>query len=285
MAPSVPVSERPIDPVLVLGATGTHGGAVARGLLASGSTVRALVRDPGSARALALADAGATLVTGDLLDRRSLASAFSDVGAAYAITTPFAGGADDEVRQGEAIIAAAADASLGWLILASVAAADRAPVPHFQSKARVERRLAQTDLPWTVVAPSYFYENVLGSLAAIREGCLPIALPADKPLHQVALADLGSVVAAILTRRDEHLQRRIEVAGDAPTPAAMAAAFGVQYEEVSLEEILERSADLGSMYGFLAQDGYAIDVAAVRERYPEVAWRSFAEWARTVDRT
>jgi hypothetical protein len=107
-----------------------------------------------------------------------------------------------------------------------------------------------------------------------------MAVPPDKPLHQVALADLGAVVAAVLDRRVEHVGARVEVAGDAPTPAEMAAAFGVRYEPVSLEEIRGRSADLAAMYEFLSGTGYGIDVSAVRARYPEVMWTPFAEWAR-----
>ncbi|WP_181006910.1 NmrA family NAD(P)-binding protein, partial [Streptomyces sp. SM9] len=38
-------------PVLVTGATGTQGGAVARALADAGVPVRALVRDPGAPRA------------------------------------------------------------------------------------------------------------------------------------------------------------------------------------------------------------------------------------------
>jgi uncharacterized protein YbjT (DUF2867 family) len=268
------------DPILVLGATGPHGGAVARGLLAAGLTVHALVRDPDSDRARALAAGGVRLVPGDLLDRASLVRGFAEVAAVYAVTTPFARGADEEERQGETIIAAAVEAELGWLLLASVAAADRAPVPHFRSKAQIEQRLAATAVPWTVIAPSYFYENVLGSRDAIMEGRLPLALPPDRPLHQVALADLGRLVAAVLVRRDEHLHRRIEVAGDAPTPNEMAAALGVRYEPVPLETIRQRSPDLAAMYAFLADEGYGIDVAALRAAYPEVAWTTFADWAR-----
>lgn len=273
------------NPILVLGATGTHGGAVARGLLAAGFGVRALVRDPDSDRAQALADLGMGLVRGDLLDRASLVPAFADVPAVYAVTTPFAHGADEEERQGETIIAAATEAHLDWLLLASVAAADHAPVPHFASKARIEQRLAATDLAWTVIAPSYFYENVLGSRAAIIDGRLPLALPADRPLHQVALADLGRFVAAVLARRDEHLRRRIEVAGDAPTPEAMAAAIGVRYEHVTLDVIRQRSPDLAAMYAFLTDVGYGIDVPRLRAAYPEVAWTSFADWAHRIDWT
>jgi uncharacterized protein YbjT (DUF2867 family) len=271
------------EPVLVLGATGTQGGAVARALLDSGRPVHALVRSSAGDRARSLADRGARLVEGDLHDRRSLAHAFGDVAAAYAITTPFELGAQDEDRQGEAILAAAAEAGLQWLILASVASADRADVPHFQSKARIEARLRASDLDWTVIAPSYFYENVLGSRPAIQQGRLPLALSPDRPLHQVALADLGATVAAVLARREEHLGRRIEIAGDAPTPAQMARAIGVQYEQVALSQVHERNPDLAAMYGFLEREGYGIDVAAVRARYPEVDWMSFDDWAQTID--
>ncbi|CAB4905154.1 unannotated protein [freshwater metagenome] len=59
----------------------------------------------------------------------------------------------------------------------------------------------------------------------------------------------------------------------------MAAALGATFEEQPLEEVRARSADLGAMYAFLAGDGYGIDVDAVRGRYPEVAWRTFATWA------
>jgi uncharacterized protein YbjT (DUF2867 family) len=84
------------DPVLVFGATGTQGGAVARELLVRGIPVRALVRHPGSDRARALAE----LVTGDLDDQSSLASALATVPVAYAVTTPFQSGAAAEWAAG-----------------------------------------------------------------------------------------------------------------------------------------------------------------------------------------
>lgn len=256
----------------------TQGGAVARALLAKSVPVRALVRNPGSDRAKALVDLGAELAVGDLTDEWSLAQALSAVSVAYAITTPFENGPDAEVRQGDTIIRAAAQAGLPWLILASVAAAGRAAVPHFQSKARIEARLRDTSVPWTVVAPSYFYENVLGT-SSLRDGVLELPLPVSTPLHQVALRDLGALVAAVLNRRDEHLSQRVEVAGDAPTPTEMAAALGVRAVQTSTQKLARRNPDLAAMYRFLAETGYEIDVPALRGRYPEVPWSSFAHWA------
>src|SRR5919202_5539146 len=58
--------------VLVVGATGRQGGAVASHLLETQFRVRALVRDPQKPRARALAESGIELVQGDLDDHVSL---------------------------------------------------------------------------------------------------------------------------------------------------------------------------------------------------------------------
>src|SRR5687768_12083664 len=63
--------------ILVVGATGTVGGLVARRLLARGESVRVLVRDP---RAVGpLVEGGAAPAYGDLKDPASLAAALDGV--------------------------------------------------------------------------------------------------------------------------------------------------------------------------------------------------------------
>lgn len=75
--------------VLVVGATGQQGGAVARKLLDKGHQVRALTRSPDSPEAVALKEAGAEVVDGDLEDHSSCASAAQGVDAIFAMATPF----------------------------------------------------------------------------------------------------------------------------------------------------------------------------------------------------
>ena len=58
--------------VLVTGATGQQGGAVARELIAHGYAVRAMTRNPKGDKAQALAKLGATVVQGVLEDIDSL---------------------------------------------------------------------------------------------------------------------------------------------------------------------------------------------------------------------
>jgi len=71
--------------VLVTGATGFTGGHLARALVSKGDAVAALVRDTAAPAARALADAGVTLLAGDLRDRPSLDRAVAGVDVVYNI--------------------------------------------------------------------------------------------------------------------------------------------------------------------------------------------------------
>jgi uncharacterized protein YbjT (DUF2867 family) len=275
---------RNVETVLVTGATGLHGGAVARALISDGRCVRAFTRQATSRPSQALAERGAELVEGDLLDTASLAKAMSGVDAVYAVTTPFGAGPGGEIQQGERLIAAALEAEVPWFVLASVASADRAvTVPHFASKWRIECALAASGLTHSVVAPSYFYENIGSPLDIAAEGELSLPVSPDRPLQQVAAADLGVVVSAMLRREEEFVGARVEVAADQPTPGEMAEAIGtsagrpVRYRTASLAG---RSGDVVEMYRFLAEVGYQVDIDSVRQRLPEVSWQSFADWTR-----
>ena len=77
--------------VLVTGATGKQGGAVARALLSRGHRVRAFTRNPESSAARQLTARGADIVPGDFSDGESLRRAATGVDAVFAMTTPFTG--------------------------------------------------------------------------------------------------------------------------------------------------------------------------------------------------
>ena len=71
------------ESVLVTGATGQQGGAVARALLSRGHRVKALTRKADSNAARQLMSAGADLVTGDLGDAAPVLKAASGVSAMF----------------------------------------------------------------------------------------------------------------------------------------------------------------------------------------------------------
>jgi uncharacterized protein YbjT (DUF2867 family) len=85
--------------ILMTGATGRQGGAVARCLLKGGHRVRALTRDPNKPAARALAEMGAEVVRGDLDDRPSVELALAGVYGVFAMQNLWEADYDREVSQ------------------------------------------------------------------------------------------------------------------------------------------------------------------------------------------
>ena len=270
----------------VLGATGAQGGAVVTALLERGAQVRGITRRTDSPSARRLVDAGAEVVAADLSDEASVAAAFTGVDGAYALTTPFEEGPAAEVAQGATIIAAALAGRVPHLVFSSVADADQhTGIPHFDSKFEVEQSLAESGLSYTIVGPTYFYDNMLGGIDDIRAGVFELLLPADAALQQLSRRDLGRFVATVLADPASFRGARVDIASDNPTPREMAAvltaAVGSPVKLVTRDPDEIGSADMRAMFGFLARGGYTVDIAELHARYPDVGWQSFEEWVAT----
>lgn len=280
--------------VLVTGATGSQGGAVARALLARGHRVLAMTRDPRSEAALRLGQAGACLVEADFDDPAALRAAHvhggSPVDGVYAMSTPFGGGAEAEVRQGTAVVEAAAGAGAGHVVYASIASADRGTgVPHFESKFRVEERLRELGVPWTVLGPVAFLDGFAGGWTrqSVADGQLPFPMDGAKPLQVIALENLGAVAARVFEDPERMRGRRIDVASDELSAARMAEILS----EVTGHPVVHHAPDLAAlgvdadmaiMMGWLAEAGYCADIPALRAEFPEIGWLTFETWAKTV---
>ena len=55
-------------------------------------------------------------------------------------------------------------------------------------------------------------------------------------------------------------------------------AVAVRHDQTPLESI--RNPDMFAMWGFLNGLGYLVDVEALRDENPDIAWTTFADWAR-----
>ncbi|MDR8410106.1 NmrA/HSCARG family protein [Nonomuraea sp. 3-1Str] len=278
--------------VAVTGATGAQGGSTARALLDAGHRVRALTRDPGSPAAEALKALGAEVRHADFDERASLDAALVGADALFAVTTPFGTDTATEVRQGKALLDAAAAARLGHVVLTSAAHADRdTGVPHYESKRLVEQHLRASGVPWTVIAPAAFMDNYAGgwTLDGLREGTFAWPMPADQPLALIPAADIGAFAALTLQRRTAFTGRRIDIASDERTPRQMAeilaSAIGapITHQEVPLAYVRKRSDDLAAMFAYFTEAGLDVDVAGLRRDHPEVGWHGFADWAAAQD--
>ena len=276
---------------LVTGATGNQGRAVTEALLQKGHRVRALTRGSDTQAAKPLKERGAEVVVGDNDDRESLEQAMSGVDAVFAMTTP-AAGVDVEVRHGKAIADAAKAAGVAHLVYSSAANADQQTgIPHFDSKYEVEQHVRKLDVPWTVVAPAFFMNNVLfpWNVSDLRGGQLRQALPPDRKLQQISPRDIGRFAALVIEQRDPFIERRIDIAADEVTGLEMAAALSkairrpIQYSEQSLEEVSSQFADMAIMYDWLNRVGFSVDLDGLGRDYSEVGWTTFEQWARAQD--
>lgn len=269
----------------VLGATGAQGGAVVAALVEAGASVRGITRNLESRRAQELAGSGVEVVAADLSDIDAVARAFTGVDGVFALTTPFEDGPDAELEQGATIIAAAQRAEVPHLVFSSVSDADKhTGIPHFDSKAHVEQALADSGLSYSIVGPTYFYDNLLSGLDDIRAGRLELPIPPDMPLQQLSRRDLGRFVASVFADPTDFAGVRVDIASDDPTPRQMAAVLSDvlarPVELVSTDPSAIGSPDMRAMFGFLASTGYSADIPQLHSAYPTVGWQTFADWAR-----
>ena len=208
------------------------------------------------------------------------------------MSTPYEQGADKETAQGITITDAARAARVGHFVYSSVASANRGTgIGHFDGKYTVEKHLQASGVPYTIVAPVFFMENLLQpwTLPSLRQGKLAMPLPATRSLQQITVADIGAFVAAVIERRDTVFGRRFDIAGDELTgdeaAATLSRAMGrkVHYEGFPPDVLRAQSEDLALMFKWFDTTGYAADIKSLRRDFSEVKWHTFEEWARKQD--
>jgi uncharacterized protein YbjT (DUF2867 family) len=186
---------------------------------------------------------------------------------------------------GANIVDAAEAAGLEHVVYVSVAGADRrTDVPLFESKRQVEEYLSQSSLPFTIIAPVYFMDNLWNpwNLPVLAAGRFPSPIPPARKLQQIPLGNVIDFAAYALGRRDEFIGRRVEIASD----------------DLSALEAVEVVADLTGrrlevdtrvnggplpLFWWLDRVGYTIELNDLRERFPDIHRRRFRAWAQTQD--
>lgn len=264
--------------ILVTGATGQQGGAVARHLLADGWSIRALVRDMNKDSAKALAAQGIELVAGDLNDRVSLDAALRGVYGVFSVQNFWLPdvGFEGEIRQGRQLADAAVDAGVTHFVYSSVGAADRGQgQKHFESKWQIEQHIHSLDLPATIIRPVAFMDNYNWTRPQISNGEFQSwGLRADKTLQLIAVDDIGAFVALVFAGPQEFIGRTVELAGDELTEGQIAATFGrvigrpVTVTFPAMPEDFTPTEEQMAMGAFFNGEGYTADIAALRRHYP-----------------
>jgi uncharacterized protein YbjT (DUF2867 family) len=304
----------PQNPIIaVAGATGAQGGGLARAILADPARpfdVRALTRDPTSAKARELAALGAEVVAADVDDRESLARAVAGAHGLYAVTffwdhfSPAR-----EKAQAANLAHAAAAAGVKHAIWStfedtrkSVPLDDaRMPtlqgaykVPHFDAKAEADHEFTDRGVPTTFLLTSFYWDNLIHfGMAPKRgpDGVLAFTLPmGDKKLPGIAAADIGGFAYGLFKNGSEFIGKTVGVAGEHLTGGQMAASLTralaqeVRYNAVTPDVYrgfgFPGADDLGNMFQFKADFeslycGHR-DLALVRRLHPSV--QTFDQW-------
>lgn len=289
--------------LLITGATGHQGGAVIDALLAQKSdfTILAVTRDAQSASAKRLANKSPAikLVQGNLDDVPALfaeavaAASPQPIWGVYSVQISMGKGVtvEGEVRQGTALIDESIAHNVHHFVYSSVerggddASWDNpTPIPHFQTKQRIEAHLrtttaANTTMSWTVLRPVAFMDNLAPGiptkvfLTALRDTLQ------GRPLQWVATADIGHFAAlAFANPDDDHWRNKaVGLAGDELTFDQLSAAFEhtTGYPAPTTYSFLGGTllymvTEMNLMIGWFASDGYRADIKSLKEVHPKL---------------
>jgi uncharacterized protein YbjT (DUF2867 family) len=119
----------------------------------------------------------------------------------------------EEVSIGQTAIAAARAAGMEHFVFHSVLHPQTESMPHHWQKLRVEEQLLESGLPYTILQPAVYMQNILVHWKTILdEGIYPVPYLAGTRLSYVDLEDVAQVAAMVLTESG-HVNATYELVG------------------------------------------------------------------------
>jgi uncharacterized protein YbjT (DUF2867 family) len=273
--------------VVVLGATGRQGGAVARHLLAGGWRVRAVTRTPGSTAAQALTAAGAEVVRADMADPAGLRIALAGAYGVFSVQNPMTSGLAGEVTQGVNVGTAAEEAGARHVVYGSAGVGRPGTgIGSWDSKVAVQAHLESLRLPLTVLRPMAYME-----LMSDRRFYPPVAawhvmpklMGGDRPVQWLRLDDFGAVVARVLADPGRFVGADLALASDVRSidecRALWREVFGRDPRRFPMPvRLFEKfvGTDLTTMWRWLRTNPTEVDTAVTKALVPEA--RTVRQW-------
>ena len=187
--------------ILIVGASGRLGSVVVRHLLAQGKSIRVMTRNPLSLAHLK--QQGVEIVSGDLRDRASLASACQGVEQVLAAAHALDGKGDNNPRTvddmgNRHLIDAAKAAGVKHLIFVSVqGASPDSPLEFFRIKYRTEEYLQASGLSFTILRPGAYMElwaQLIGQ-PILKQDKTTIFGSGNNPINFVSVEDVARFVS------------------------------------------------------------------------------------------
>lgn len=272
--------------ILVFGASGQQGGAVATSLHKKGFRVRAFGKH---VKAAADHLAGAELVEGDLDDESSIRAAMQGVDGVYSTLPSSAtdnGMTDeDEVRWGVSIADIAVESDVGHLVYSSSNGVGHGPtgIGQYEAKARIEEHVRTLPITTTIVRPGGFMETLMLPGSGLDQGRFSFFVRDDQRIQLVAVEDIGKLVAVIFEHPGTFGGRTVEFASDTVTGREIgdalsdAAGRPITYTRFS-EAFLSQHEELGKMQKLVDKGPLAgnADIELLRSMVPDLT--TFRAW-------
>jgi uncharacterized protein YbjT (DUF2867 family) len=274
--------------ILVTGATGKQGGAVARELLRKGYKVRAMTRNVDGDAAKAIAKLGGEVVFGDLDNEATLEKAVRGAWGVFAVQNTWEAGVEKEEIQGIRLAEVAKKADLSHYVYTSVGSAQlNTGIPHFDNKWRIEEKVRSLNFPThVIIRPVFFMDNFASPMMkpAIDTGKLVFGLKPTTPLQMIAVKDIGLYGLMAFEKYNELNGQEIDIAGDSlqlPDAASIignAAGRTIEYIQQPIEEIRSFSEDYALMVEWFEKVGYSVDIQSNFKKYG-IKPTTLSDWA------
>lgn len=270
------------DLVVVTGATGRQGGAVARHLLADGWRVRGVTRSPDSKAARELAGRGVEVVAADMGDLDTMRRACAGAHGVYSVQNPMTAGEEGEAAQGRNVATAAADAGVSHLVYGSAGPGrPDTGVAAWDTKLDVAAHARGLGLSVTVLRPMAFMElmtdkDLYPPVAAWH--LMPRMVGEDRPLPWLSAEDLGAIAARAFADPSTYVGADVGLAADVRSLAQCREVWrrvtGHNPRRFPMPVwLFERfvGPDLTRMWRWLATHDVEADVSRTRSLHPAAA--------------
>lgn len=185
----------------ITGITGKVGGALARGLLGAGHSVRAVARD--DKKAARWVDQGCQVAVADMMDAGALTRAFTGTDGVFVLLPPNFDPSPGfpELRATVAALKSALLAARPARVVCLSSIGALATTENLLTTlGMMEQALSEVAMPIAFLRPAWFMENFSWDVAVAKQsGVIQSFLqPLDKPFPMVATADVARVAAQLL---------------------------------------------------------------------------------------
>ena len=153
------------------------------------------------------------IIVGDLIDKSAIRLAMQGVRAVYHICPNMS---PDETVIGNVVIGEARRAGVEHFLYHSILHPQTEKMNHHWQKLRVEEMLLESGLPFTILQPAPYMQNLLVSWKYIvEEGVLRVPYSVNAKFSFVHLEDVAEAAKVVLTEPG-HVNATYELAGTSP---------------------------------------------------------------------